>query len=266
MAAFFLFLWKNLRNVIGAISPPVFIGVYLKEPGFAIHEFLPASLIVVFLLTFLAEFFEKRELKEGVENLRDSTDVLLKQTETNYRNAQLINEIGLAVSKQSKIEGILSEITQVLQSRLDYDRGMILLANKGRSKLMYYAGFGYNEDQYRLLKYTSFNLTKEDSKGAFIVAFREQRPILVNDIDEIGNTLSEHSLDFARKFGAKSFICCPIVDEGESLGILAVDNIRTKRPLLQSDINVLTALTPVIGVSINNTLLTEAYENQSSLS
>jgi HD-GYP domain-containing protein (c-di-GMP phosphodiesterase class II) len=257
-----LFFWKNLRNAAAVLSPAIFTGIYLKYPEVAFAEFLPAALVTVVLLAFFAEFFENRELKEGVENLRDSTDVLLKQTETNYRNAQLINEIGLAVSKQSNIEGILSEIVEVLRKRLDYDRGMILLANKSRTKLIYYAGFGYNEDQYRLLKYTSFSLTKQYSKGAFVLAFREQKPILVNDIDEIQDTLTEHSLDFAKKFGAKSFICCPIVDEDESLGILAVDNLRTKRPLLQSDINVLTALTPVIGVSINNTLLTEAYENQ----
>ncbi|MDH4232393.1 MAG: HD domain-containing protein, partial [Nitrospirota bacterium] len=254
--------WKTLRNSVAAFLPVIFIALYLKYTAIDFFEVIPVALAVIFFLAFVAEFFEKRDLKAGIENLRDSTDVLLKQTETNYRNAQLINEIGLAVSKQSKIEGILSEIVEVLKKRLDYDRGMILLANKSRTKLMYYAGFGYNEDQYRLLKYTSFTLTRENSKGVFVVAFREQKPILVNDIDEIENTLSEHSLDFARKFGAKSFICCPIVDEGESLGILAVDNIRTKRPLLQSDINVLAALTPVIGVSINNTLLTEAYENQ----
>ena len=62
--------------------------------------------------------------------------------------------------------------------------------------------------------------------------------------------------------GAKSFICCPIIYEGESLGILAVDNIKTKRPLVQSDISLLMGVAPEIGISIHNCMLVEAKERQ----
>ena len=37
--------------------------------------------------------------------------------------------------------------------------------------------------------------------------------------------LSKKSLEFAKKMGAQSLICVPIVYENESLGILAVDNL-----------------------------------------
>ena len=65
-------------------------------------------------------------------------------------------------------------------------------------------------------------------------------------------------MQFATKMGVKSFICCPIVFDKESLGILAVDNIKTKRPLVERDINILMGIAPQIAVSIHNIQLVEA--------
>jgi HD-GYP domain-containing protein (c-di-GMP phosphodiesterase class II) len=62
--------------------------------------------------------------------------------------------------------------------------------------------------------------------------------------------------------GAKSFICCPIIYEKQSRGIIAVDNIRSKRPLLQSDLNLLMSIMPEIGVSMHNIMLFENKEQQ----
>ncbi len=52
--------------------------------------------------------------------------------------------------------------------------------------------------------------------------------------------------------GVQSCICCPIICEDESIGVLLVDNLKTKRPLVQNDLNLLLGITPVIGVSIRN--------------
>ncbi len=96
----------------------------------------------------------------------------------------------------------------------------------------------------------------------FVVSFREQKPFLINDITEIETTLSPHSLDLAKKMGTKSFICCPIVYEKNSLGVLVVDNIKTKKPFRQSDISLLMGIASEIGISIHNATLIEAKERQ----
>jgi len=41
------------------------------------------------------------------------------------------------------------------------------------------------------------------------------------------------------------------------LGVLAVDNTRKKKPLLQNDMRLLMGIAPAIGISIRNALLTE---------
>ncbi len=252
--------WKRIRNYAALIFSAICLGSYFIYPQVTLTTILPFSVLVVLLLTLYAGNIEKRELFAAIDNLRESTDKLLEQINVNYNNVLFINEIGLALSRQSDIDGILKKVVFVLENRLDYDRGMIILANQDKTSLIFRAGYGHTEEQLRILKNTDFHLDKPESKGIFIIAFREQKPFLINNIDEIKKDLSPRSLEFARRMGAKSFICCPIIHDEEPLGILAVDNLKTKRPLVQSDINLLMGIAPEIGISIHNTKLWEARE------
>jgi len=132
---------------------------------------------------------EKEELLTAVRNLTDSTDTLFEKLNISYNNARLIHEVGLTLTRQRHIEGILNEVAQILERRLDYDRGMILLADKERTVLTFRAGFGYTEEQLASLREASFRL-RPDSKGILVVCFRERRPYLINDTDEIKHDLS----------------------------------------------------------------------------
>ena len=253
---------KKIRNYVTVFFSAACLGSYFMYPWITLITILPFSVFVVLLLTLYAGIIEKRELNAAIDNLRDSSEKLLDQVNVNYNNALMINEIGLAVTKQMDIDGILSNVIQVFEKRLDYDRGLILLANQDKTRLTFRAGFGYTDELLSMLKNTSFHLDRPESKGVFVVSFREQKPFLINDITDIETTLSSHSLELAKKMGTKSFICCPIVNEEESIGILAVDNIKTKRPLRQSDISLLMGIASEIGISIHNATLIETKERQ----
>ena len=223
---------------------------------------LPLSVLVLFLLGSISERIEKNELKASLNHLRNSSDQLVEQIETNYNNALMTNEIGLAISRHTRSEDILANVIRVSQKRLDFDRGLILLANSDKTRLVFRAGFGYTKEQERLIKNTAFHLDRPESKGVFVVSFREQEPFLINDINDIGGTLSPRSIDFANAIGTKSFICCPIICDNESLGILAVDNLTSRRQLIQSDISLLIGIASVLGISIRNAELIEGRERQ----
>ncbi|MBV6517614.1 MAG: hypothetical protein HCAMLNBO_00176 [Candidatus Brocadia fulgida] len=254
--------WEKIRNYTTLLLSPSCMCSFLIYPKVAATAFLPITIFVILSLTLYSKIMEKRELDTAIDNLRDSPDKLLEQINMNYNNALMINEIGLAISKQMDIDSILMNVVQVLEKRLDYDRGVVLLTNRDKTKLQFHAGFGYTSEQVDLLRNTSFHLDNPKSKGVFVLSFREQRPFIVNNIDEIKDTLTPRSLEFAKALGVKSFICCPIIYEKESLGVLAVDNVRTKRPLIQSDANLLMGITPGIGISIHNSMLIEARERQ----
>ncbi len=137
---------------------------------------------------------------------------------------------------------------------MDFDRGMIMLANSDKTRLYYTAGYGYTQEKEEFLQQTEFHLDNPESKGVFVVAFKNQKPFLVNDISEIEKKLSKRSLEFAKDMDSQSLICVPIVYENESLGILAVDNLESKRPLTTSDMNLLMGVASQTAVGINNAM------------
>ncbi len=237
--------------------------LFFAVPKTVFIFFVLSCLTILSVLTGIAFKSEAAELKNAVENLSWASENLIEQVNINYENSLMINEIGQALSKENDLDGILSQVLNVLEGRLDYDRGLILLANKDKTRLISKAGFGYTLDELsKFMMSTGFHLDKKNSKGVFINCFNQQRPFLVNNIDEIKDDLSERSLHFAKQMGVKSFVCCPIVFENESLGILAVDNINTKRALVERDVNILLGIAPQIAVSIHNIRLVEARLNQ----
>lgn len=269
----YIITWDNpfsasWRKAINYIAAGFFLGclvaICITPPSKLLLHY-PVALVGVLIMALLAlvgEHLEKNELKKSISNLNDSTDKLLEQIEINYNHARLINEIGQAISKQTNIEDVVANVIQISEKRLDYDRGLILMANKEKTLLTFRAGFGYSDEQLEFVKKTNFHLDRPESKGVFVVTFREQKPYLINDINSIGKSLSLRSLAFAKKLGSQSFICCPIICDGEPLGILAVDNLKTKRPLVQSDMNLLMGIAPMIGISIRNADLLDARVKQ----
>jgi HD-GYP domain-containing protein (c-di-GMP phosphodiesterase class II) len=254
--------WKKIRNYSTLFSFFTCVVFFFINSLITMKVILPVSTIIVLLLTLICVSIEKKELKTSLDNIRGSSDKLLKQIDINYNNTLMSNEIGQAVSKQISIEDVLENVIQIVRNRLDYDRGLILLANSEKNMLKFRVGHGYTDDQLSLLKKTAFHLDRPESKGAFVVSFREQKPFLINNIEDIENELSLRSLAFAKKLGTQAFICCPIICDKESIGIFAVDNLKSKRALLQSDLSLLMGIAPAIGISIRNAQLLEARERQ----
>ncbi|MCF8038055.1 MAG: GAF domain-containing protein, partial [Desulfohalobiaceae bacterium] len=222
------------------------------------------SLLVILPAELTALFLENRELHSRLADLKDTTDELFEQSEINYNNSLMTYEIGAAITKQTSNDNVLNKFVEILNFRLNFDRGMILLAggNGDGPRLEYIDGFGYSEEQYGMLQRASFRLDNPDSKGVFVVSYRKQKPFLINDVNNIEDDLSSRSLKIARMLGTRSFICCPILYERRSLGVLAVDNIQSKKPLAERDKNLLMGFAHMIGISLNNAELIEIKEKQ----
>jgi hypothetical protein len=255
-------VWKLVRNVSLAVLLLALLIAGSIDLRMALTVFLPVSAGLAVILTIISERIEKLEFKSILGKLQMTSNELLEQIESNYNNSRLTNEIGEAVASQTTIEGVLSKIIILFQKRLNYDRGLIMLANPEGTRLIFRAGFGYSSDKLKILKQTAFHLDRPDAKGIFVVCFKEQKPYLVNNIGELGNQLSARSQVFAKELESHSFICCPIICEGRSIGILAVDNLQSKRALVESDLSLLLGLAHVIGISIRNVELLDDRHHQ----
>lgn len=255
--------WKKIRR-FSCVFLLLCAGAsfFLVSPHAALTLVLPVSGVILLLLSWRLAQLNVRELQGAVDALQSSADELIQQNEINYKNSLLINEIGQALNRQLELDGLLQHIAEALDKRLDYDRGLIMLADPKKSRLVFKVGYGYANKQLAVLNKTIFRLDNPDSQGVFVVAFREQRPFLLNDLDEVKEQISPRSYEVARQMGVRGFICCPIVFENESLGILAVDNLASKRPLLERDKNLLMGVANQIAISIHNAHLVEARLRQ----
>lgn len=251
----------RLRGYAAVTVMPAALVFSAVEPQFALVV-IPSSLSLLLALTWLAERGARREVETSLDNLVISRDLLMEQLDANYNNAQMSNEIGRAISTPTDIELILERVIQVLENRLDFDRGLILLTTPDGSRLQLRAGFGYEPEIRSLLEQTEFHLDRPGSEGVFTQVFKARKPLLIDDFESLRDRHSLHSVEIARLLRIKSFICCPIICEGEAVGILAVDNLKSSRQLQQSDMSRLMGIAPVIGVAIRNADLLAVKEKQ----
>jgi len=246
------FTWKRIAGysyLLGLIICLLFL--FSLPLTYSITVVL-AVILISMSITLYQVYLEKNELETTFKDHGDTAGNLIDEINVRYNNSKLIQEIGQATSNILNIDKLLEFTMETFKKRLDFDRGLIMLSNRARTRLVYKVGYGYNQNEEDLLKNTEFHLDNPKSKGPFIVSFKQQQSFLINDPGEFEQIVSERSREFAMRLGVKSFICVPIIYEGISEGILAVDNYHSKRPLNQSDINLFLGIAPQLGISINN--------------
>ena len=246
------FLWTRVRNYSSALFILLSLAFLALLP---LHHWLLASLIglaAALALSLISTQLEKRELIRTIQSQKAAAHEHLDQLSARYSNAQLVQEIGQATSTIIKIDALISAVIGTVSKRLDFDRGVIMLANTEKTRLEYIDGFGYSKGHEKLLRNNSFHLDRPKARGFFVRAFLDQKPFLMQDVQSDQYKLSRRSLAMALEMGVKSLICVPIVYEKESFGILAVDTVKSKRLLTQSDINLLMGVASQTAISIAN--------------
>lgn len=197
-----------------------------------------------------AQILERRDLTSVIQNQGNAAEDHIQEIDYRYQGARLVQKIGQATSAILDMEQLARIVVENIQAYLDFDRGMMMLADKDHKRLIYAAGFGFEDSMVDLLTKTQFRLDHPEAKGIFINVFNSQRPALVDDIGVLRSSFSPKSQKLVDRIGSKSLICLPIVHEDISLGILAVDNIVTKRPLAKSDMNLLMGVAYQTAVSL----------------
>jgi PAS domain S-box-containing protein len=249
--------WFKLRRLSNFLSIPLLaISVccgFFSYPPHPLFAFIVSAALLTGV-SYYSQVVEKNDIYDRIHWQGDTANRFLDQITDNYNNSLLIQEVSQAVSNTLDIDRLLVVINETLRKRLNFDRGMIMLADPGRKKLVYAAGYGYISELENTLLNASFNLDNPDSRGPFVTSFLRQKPILVNDINDIKHNFSSRGKEFSEKMGATSFICVPIVYEGISEGILAVDNYKSSRPLGQSGVNMLVGIATQIAISLNNAM------------
>ena len=244
-------LIRNYLMLLSLIALPV---LYFILPHFTWGYVTLACAFVIVLLSYFSEYHEKMVLSRTIGTQKEAAQDNIVESNVRYNNALMVQEIGQATASILDIHRLLKTVAGVMEKRLDFDRGMIMLVDKESTVLRYSAGYGQNRSEEDILKNSEFHLDNPESKGIFVVAIREQKPFLIDNLGKIQNSFSQRSSELASKLGGQSLICVPIIYEKESLGLLAVDNSKSSRPLRQSDMSLLMGVASQLAISIANAM------------
>ncbi len=253
-------LYKRLRNYLLMLCLISLIALFFMLPLPTWFLSALSCACIVLTLSLYTEQLEKKSLTKTIETQKDTAQDSIVESNLRYNDALLIQEIGQATSNIFEINRLLKTVAGVMEKRLDFDRGMIMLADKKETRLKYFTGYGQSPDEVEILKKTTFQLDSPESKGVFVLAVKERRPFLINNITEIQDTLSAKSLEIAKQLGSQSLICVPIIYEKNPYGILVVDNSKTRRPLRQTDMSLLIGVASQLAISIANALAFEKLQ------
>jgi len=238
--------------LLALLGVPVAVAPVLLGAAYHWFPFAYASAAYCLLIAVLLLLHDRRITKQNIAEKEISAGELIDKLNRNYSDSIAIREIGEAISGSLRMEVLLSHIMNAMQNRLDYDRGVILLANAEKTSLLYAAGYGCRREDVDYVTSVELRLDNPRSKGPAELAFQKKTPVIVQSAGDIENNLPPRSKEFIRRVGTKAFICVPILYRDEPLGVLMVDNVEIRRRFLQSDVDLLKGIANQIGISINN--------------
>jgi signal transduction histidine kinase/CheY-like chemotaxis protein len=254
--------WKRIRN-FGLLSlPPLFVASYLFSSSVSPLFPLLGGGLIVSLLALFAEIEDKIRLKSQVDQVRQETEVALNKINSNYDNALLTDEIGRAISQETHLQTILQRVVELISQRMGYDRVMFFLFNREQACLELRAEYGFSKHNRIFLNDLCLSVEPSYRESFVYKSFCEQESIVVENVVEMIDFFSPDELRLIKELRAESFLCCPIVCNGTSLGILAADKKAKNLPLSQTDLSLMDGVAAYIGIALRNADLLEGMERQ----
>ena len=245
-----VFKWLRVRN------HSIVIGFLFSVLSYFLLSFIYFGLITSFsiavslALTFKVQTIEKNKLIENVDELGRTAEELLDELNLRYNVTKLVQEVGEITSVIQNEKEISSAISAVMSKRLNYDRAAILLAKSDKKSLVFTGGYGFTDDEIKIINNAQFRLDNRVTEGILQKVFIKQEPALIEDMNKIAHTFNADNLDIVQKLKIQSMICVPIMHEGESFGVIAVDSLKPRRELREGDINLLMAVAAQTALSI----------------
>ncbi len=142
---------------------------------------------------------------------------------------------------------LFEAIARVGADALGTEKCAVYVRREDREELAIAGSLGLAQD---LLNFLGERGVPVDIALPTATAYREQRPVSVSDVFD-DPALPSEFVAAARADGFRSALCCPVVAEGESLGVLTV-YFRDARPFHPDEVRRLSLLAEVCAVAIQN--------------
>src|SRR6266568_2809866 len=148
-------------------------------------------------------------------------------------NIKNFHQIGSRIQKSLNVQEVLSLCAEGLHEILGYERVNILMADNDRTLLYFVAATGSEG-----FNPAGVTLPLDGRTGVIHKCFAEQKLFLIEDIGQYPVSFHvQPPFNSIRPIRSRSFVLCPIVVKGESVGLFGIDNKFTHRTLNDTDVD-----------------------------
>ena len=245
-------VWKKAArfSLLGGVA--LVLGLFFWLPLPVEGVLVLAVAFGVLCVSFYAERLEKQELTQSIAFQGETAEVYLKEMQVRYDQALLVQEVGRVCSSVFNVRELSNKTMEVLEKRLNFDRGMILLLDREKKRLFYTAGYGFTKVQEDPWRDPGIALDMMEEKDLFVSALKKYKPVLLHDADKNQEKLSRGTRAMVQQAGLSSIAAVPIVHKRGFLGLMAVGNLSAGPSLTQSDLNLLSGIASAIALGMAN--------------
>jgi methyl-accepting chemotaxis protein len=203
------------------------------------------------------ELYQRTEeldfLHHEVAAQKETLETQYKMLDTNIKS---IHQINSRIQKSLEVQEVLSLCSEGLHFILGYERVNILMADEMRSHLYFFSATGDEG-----FDPTGVTLPLDERGGVIFKCFNEKKLYL---IDDIGKYPAEFQVqppyDSIKQIRSRSFMLCPVVVKGLSIGLFGIDNKFTQRALNETDIDTLKIFADQVALAITRINLLHAID------
>lgn len=205
---------------------------------------------------------EQRDLAEAEfdQSSQARAELQFTNVELRQRLSELstLHDIGSAISSTLDLDELLDQSLQSVVSHLRFDRALVMLVDAERNVLTHGRAVGATEAESALVRGLEINLA--DSAALFTQLLAAPRAVLYEDLR---NDPNPATVGLATAMEVTSFLGTPLITKGRRVGILAVDQARTGRPLSNSDGELLSTVGNQVAAAIETARLYQEVESYS---
>lgn len=164
----------------------------------------------------------------------------------------MLSQIGQDFSSSLDLENVIDKIMSRVKEVLQCEASSVILFDEARDSLVFYAASGTGAKEIE-------GLTIPKGKGLAGWVFEHQEPVIVDEAEKDDRFYS--AIDKITHMKTGSLICVPVRKKDRKLGVLEGIN-KINGSFSQSDLDLLTAISQLAGISIENSMIHKNLEQK----
>ena len=165
---------------------------------------------------------------------------------------QALCEIGASITSVLDTETVIQKVLDGVVGALGFDRSHLMIVDEEANRLVSGGSAGVDGEVLSYLRELEYDLDREDV--GVVLTVRENRPILVEDVDHTTIRLDNETLN---RIGFRSFVTAPISAGGRRIGVLVADRIGAGERVTEHDQRLLMGFADQAAIAFENARLYE---------